>query len=233
MKQALVTQPLQTPRTLRRAATMAQQGDFKTGRARRIGCKRTRGTGARSPAGSGGAGGGLRILKTDAQQEQGDAGFFRRSRQPQGGGEIQHRRRPKNFDQGRAENSCSAPPRPRRAARLARRVRAPATGARGRRQIPQDRSRSAARPRHRENPAAPIAKAATARRAGPGRDQNRLRPTNRPRTHGLHAGRRGSVRRQETDPLRSRPERRPPRVLAQNHAEARSGRVPDASRPKF
>lgn len=105
MKQALVTQPLQTPRTLRRAATMAQQGDFKTGEARRIGGERVRRTGARPPAGDGGAGrrSGLRLFKTDAQQKQGDAGLFRSPRQPQSGGKIQHGRRPKNFNQGGAE----------------------------------------------------------------------------------------------------------------------------------
>ena len=84
---------------------MAQQGDFKTGRARRIGGERARRTGARQPARKGDAGGlpCLRAFETNAQQEQGDARFFRRPRQPQSGGEIEHRRRPKNFDQGRAE----------------------------------------------------------------------------------------------------------------------------------
>jgi hypothetical protein len=113
-KQASVTLPLQTPGTIRRAASAAQQGYEKTGRPRRIGEQSARGLRARAPARDGGAGRvGIALapplVQANAQQEQRDARGFRRARQTQGCGQIERARRIAHLDQGRAQAPATRP----------------------------------------------------------------------------------------------------------------------------
>jgi hypothetical protein len=87
---------------------MPQQGHGKIRRARRIGEQGPGILRMRPPARDGGAGRRpCRLADADAQQEQRDAGSFRRARQTQGRSEIARARAAENFDHGGAETPAS------------------------------------------------------------------------------------------------------------------------------
>lgn len=87
---------------------MAQQRHGKTGRARRIGRQGAGILRPRAPTRDGGAGRRPRRLPgADAQQEKGNAGKFRRTRQTQARREIERARGAGDLDQSSAETPAS------------------------------------------------------------------------------------------------------------------------------